>query len=79
MADFSEEHVGKRVVAQSGAELGTVADVRDGDLYVEVVSELNADDAISELGWDGMVNQGTHRLPDQYVSNITDSAIRLRV
>lgn len=79
MADFSEEHVGKRVLAQSGAELGTVAEVRDGDLYVEVVSELNADDAISQLGWDGAVNQDTHHLPDQYVSNVTDSTIRLRV
>jgi hypothetical protein len=78
MADFSDDHVDRRVVAQSGAELGTVEDVRDGDLHVAVEPDADAD-AISELGWDTTVNQDVHRLPDQYVSNVTENAVRLRV
>ena len=78
MADFSDDHVGKRVAAQSGAEIGTVDNVRDGDLFVAV--EPDADrETVSNLGWDGPVNQDAHRLPDEYVSNVSDSTVRLRV
>lgn len=78
MADFSDDHVGKRVVAQSGAEVGTVDHVRDGDLFVAV--EPDADrEVVSNLGWDGPVNQDSERLSDEYVSNVTENAIRLRV
>ncbi|WP_435175423.1 hypothetical protein [Halorussus sp. AFM4] len=78
MADYSEDHIGKRVVAQSGVEMGTVEDVRDGDLYVSVEPDAD-DEAASELGWDGPVSQDVHHLRDQYVSNITETTIRLRV
>ncbi|NHN59593.1 MULTISPECIES: hypothetical protein [Halorussus] len=78
MADYSEDHIGKRVVAQSGVEIGTVEDVRDGDMYVSVEPDAD-DEAVAGLGWDGPVSQDVHRLPDRYVSNLTDSTVRLRV
>jgi hypothetical protein len=82
MADYSDEHAGKRVVAASGVEIGSVEEVRDGDLYVAVEpadDEVADNEAVAELGWDGPVTQDLHRLPDRYVSNITDNTIRLRV
>ena len=78
MADYSEDHIGKRVVAQSGVEMGTVEDVRNGDMYVSVEPDAD-DEAVTELGWDGPVSQDVHHLPDQYVSNITENTVRLRV
>lgn len=78
MADFSEEHTGKRVVSQSGVEIGTVEDVRDGDLYVNVTTDAT-NETVDDLGWDGPVNHDLHHLRKQYVSNITDETIRLRV
>ncbi|WP_137285062.1 hypothetical protein [Halorussus salinisoli] len=78
MADYLDDQIGKRVVAQSGVEIGSVEEVRNGDLYVGVEPDAD-DDAVSELGWDGPVTQDVHRLPDEYVSNLTESTIRLRV
>ena len=78
MADYSEKHVGKRVVSQSGGTVGTVDDVRDGDLYVTVDADADAE-TLSELRWDGPVHQDTERLADEFVSNITDETVRLRV
>lgn len=78
MADFSEEHTGKRVVSQSGVEIGTVEDVRNGDLYVNVTTDAT-NETVDDLGWDGPVSQDLHHLRQQYVSNITDETIRLRV
>ena len=78
MADFSEDQIGKRVVAQNGTEIGTVEDVRDGDLYVNVTVE-DVNETLSELNWDGPVSQDVQHLQDQYVSNVTENAIRLRV
>jgi len=78
MAEFSDDHVGKRVVAQNGTRLGTVEDVRDGDLRVAVDPDADRD-AVSRLGWDGQVNQDVHRLEDRYVSNVTGETIRVRV
>ena len=78
VAQYTERHVGKRVVDQRGVEVGTVEDVRDGDLYVDVGGDADPE-TLSELNWDGVVNQAVHRLPDQYVSNIGDSIVRLNV
>ena len=78
MADYTDDQLGKRVVAQSGVEIGSVEEVRDGDMYVAVESDTD-DDAVSQLGWDGTVNQDVHRLSDEYVSNLTENTVRLRV
>lgn len=78
VAQFTEKHVGKRVVDQNGLSVGTVSDVRNGTLYVEVGPDADPD-TLSELGWDGTVNRQVHELPDPYVSNITDDTVRLNV
>lgn len=78
MAEFSEDHVGKRVVARSGTEVGTVEDVRDGDLLVAVEPDAERE-TVSDLGWDGQANQDRRRLSDEYVSDITENTVRLRV
>lgn len=78
MADFSDDHVGKRVVAQNGVEIGTVDHVSGGDLFVAVEPDAERE-TLSDLGWDGPVNQDSRRLSDEYVSNITENAVRLRV
>lgn len=78
MAEFTDDHLGKRVVAQKGTEVGTVSDVRDGSLYVEVGPDADPE-TLDDLGWKGVVAQEVHRLKDRYVSNITDDVVRLRV
>ena len=78
MADFSEDHIGKRVVDQSGVEIGTVEHVRNGDLYVNVTAE-DVNETVNELGWEGPVEQDVQHLQDEYVSNITENTVRLRV
>lgn len=78
MADFSEEHRGKRVVAQNGTTVGEVTAVDDGDLVVTVDGEADRD-VIDALDWDGPVNQETHTLNDRHVSNVGEKRIRLRV
>jgi len=78
VAQYTDKHLGKRVVDQNGVEVGTVNDVRNGDLYVEVGPDADSE-TLSDLNWDGTVNQEVHRLRDQYVSNITDTTVRLNV
>jgi hypothetical protein len=77
-SDFSDEQVGKRVVAADGTTLGVVKEVRNGTLYVEVGGDPNPD-TIDELGWGGVVNQSVHELRRQFIATITDSAVRLSV
>lgn len=77
-AEFSEDQIGKRVVDQAGVEVGTVSDVRDGDLYVEVAADADRE-TLSNLRWDGAVNQEVHHLRSRFVSNVGDDVIRLRV
>jgi len=78
VAQFSDKHIGKKVVDQNGVEVGTVNDVQNGDLYVEVGPDADAE-TLSELKWDGTVNRQVHHLRDRYVSNITDATVRLNV
>lgn len=78
MVEFTEEQIGKRVVAQSGNEIGTVAGVDDDALRVEIGPDAD-DDVLAQLGWDGVVSQRVHDLERRYVSNVGDDVIRLRV
>ena len=50
-AQFTEQHVGKRVVDQNGVPVGTVSDVRNGTLYVEVGPMDNLGDAERGAGF----------------------------
>lgn len=77
-AEFTEDQIGKRVVDQAGVEVGTVSDVRDGDLYVEVAADADRE-TLSNLRWDGTVNRDVYHLESEFVSNVRDDAIRLRV
>lgn len=78
MAAFSQDDVGKRVVAQSGATVGEVAEVRGGTAWVELAPDPD-DDAVSQLRWEGTVNQNRHELEDRFVTRVTEDAVRLRV
>jgi hypothetical protein len=78
VAQFTDKHLGKQVVDQDGVAVGTVDEVRNGDLYVEVGPDADSE-TLSNLHWDGTVNQQVHHLPDQYVSTITDTTVRLNV
>lgn len=78
-SDFDEhEHVDKRVVAQDGHTVGSVAEVRDGSLHVAVDPDADRE-TLDELGWDSAVNREVHELDDRHVSRITDETVRLRV
>jgi len=35
-------------------------------------------DAVAQVGWDGTVSRDVRRLPDRYVSNVTDATVRRR-
>lgn len=78
MADFSDEQLGKRVVAQNGTTIGEVTDVRNGSLHVTVDGDADRD-VIDELNWDGVVDQSTHELNDRHVTTVREDAIRLGV
>ena len=78
MGPEASEHVGKRVVAQNGTEVGTVREERDGTLYVAVGPDADTD-VVDELGWGGVVHQRTHELDNRFISTITDETVRLRV
>lgn len=77
-ADFTDEEAGKRVVAQDGSEVGTVEEVRDGELYVGVGPDANGE-TLDQLGWGGVVEQEVHQLRQRFVSNVSERTIRLRV
>lgn len=78
VAEFTEEQIGKRVVDQDGVEVGTVTEVRDGSLYVEVAPDADRE-TLSNLRWDGTVNRDVHHLQSEFVSNVREETIRLRV
>ena len=78
MADFTEEQIGKRVVAQNGTVVGEVTDVRDGSLKVTLDADADSD-VVDTLNWDGVVDQQTHDLTDRRISTIREDTIRLRV
>ncbi|WP_123535577.1 hypothetical protein [Halosimplex salinum] len=78
MAEYTDEQVGKRVVAQSGEEIGEVVAIDEGSLVVEV-QVGDGHDVVDHLGWDSGANQERHTLDDRYVSTIRENAVRLRV
>ncbi|WP_129113085.1 hypothetical protein [Halegenticoccus tardaugens] len=77
-AEFTDAQTGKRVLDRRGGEVGTVNDVRNGELYVEVGPGVD-EETLDELGWGGPVHRGVHRLEARFVTETTDEAVRLRV
>lgn len=78
MPAFSSDDVGKRVVAQSGATVGEVVEVRDGSAWVEPAPDLDRD-VESHLKWDRIRNQEKHELETEFVSRVSDNVVRLRI
>ncbi|MFB6178952.1 MAG: hypothetical protein ABEI77_04430 [Halorientalis sp.] len=78
MPEFTDEQLGKRVVAQNGSTIGKVTDVRHGDLWVTIDADADRD-VLDELHWTGVVNQETERLNHRYISTIREQIIRLGV
>lgn len=76
--NFTDEQVEKRVVDQKGVEVGAVAYVRDGDLYVEVGPKAD-NETLEELRWDGMVHQDAQKLHHEHIGDVGESVIRLNV
>lgn len=78
MPDFTDKQLGKRVVAQDGATVGEVTEVRDGTLWVTVAEDADRD-VLDELRWTGVVNRETERLNQRFISSLREDTIRLRV
>ncbi|MGM0591136.1 MAG: hypothetical protein ACQETI_05800 [Halobacteriota archaeon] len=78
VAAFTDRQIGKRVVAQNGVEIGEVADVRNGSLYVSIGPDVDRD-VTSELRWGGAVNQSMNKLQDTFIADITEDVVRLNV
>ena len=78
MPAFTQEDVGKRVVAQSGGPVGEVVEIRDGTAWVEPDPDLDPE-IESHLRWDGIVNREQHELDDEFVSTVGEETVRLRV
>ncbi|WP_227353788.1 hypothetical protein [Haladaptatus salinisoli] len=77
-SNFTDEQVGKRVVAADGTEVGVVDEVRNGSLYVEVGPDADPG-TLDELRWDGVVHQSTHELQRQFVADVREDVVRLSV
>jgi len=77
-AEFTDKHVGKRVVAADGTEIGTVDHVDHGSMYVEVAAGADRD-TLEDLRWTGTVNREVYHLNDNFVANITEDTVRLNV
>ena len=72
---FSERDEGKRVVDARGEQIGIVADVRSGMVYIDSDPSLT-DTVKSKLGWNE-ADEETYPLDTSTVETITDDEIRL--
>lgn len=76
--NVTDDDVGKRIVSGSGDEVGRVAEVDVGFLYVDPDPGL-ADKIRATLGWREKHEEGTYRLESNQIDTITDDEIRLRI
>jgi hypothetical protein len=74
---FSGDDVGKSVVNDEGAEVGTISTVNDGTAYVELTPGTVTKDTAA-LGWDDIDDEYGYPLQKQAVESVTDDQIRLR-
>lgn len=75
MKSVSEDDEGKTVVDASGEEVGTVADVRPGTVYVEPTSSLT-DEIAAKLGM-GDSDEDMYRLDAESIETVTEDEVRL--
>lgn len=73
---ITDDDEGKRVVDESGDQVGIVSDVQHGTAHVDPDPGIT-DKVKSKLGW-GDRDEDTYPLQDEMVSSVTDDEIRLQ-
>jgi len=73
---ITEDDEGKKVVDESGDEVGIVSDVDHGTAHIDPNPGIT-DKVKSKLGW-GDRDEDTYPLQEEMVSSITDDEIRLQ-
>lgn len=71
----SDSDEGKKVVNQSGEEIGRIAKVENGRAYVDPDPSVT-DAVMSKLGW-GSRDEGTYLLEENTIETISDDEVRL--
>jgi hypothetical protein len=72
---ITEDDEGKKVVDESGDEVGIVSDVDHGTAHIDPNPGIT-DKVKSKLGW-GDRDEDTYPLQEEMISSITDDEIRL--
>ncbi len=72
---ITDDDEGKKVVDESGEEVGIVSDVQHGTAHVDPDPSIT-DKAKSKLGW-GDRNEDTYPLQSKMIASVTDDEIRL--
>jgi hypothetical protein len=72
--DASDE--GKKVIDETGDQIGIVAEVEGGTAYVDPDPSM-ADKIMAKLGWDD-ADEDTYSLSSSAISEITSDEIHLR-
>lgn len=73
---LTEADEGKRLVTESGDEVGRITEVRGGTAYVDPDPGM-FDSIKSKLGW-GDVDEDTYPISGDDVAEVTDDRVRLR-
>ncbi|MCO8243950.1 MULTISPECIES: PRC-barrel domain containing protein [unclassified Haladaptatus] len=73
---ITDDDEGKKVVDNSGDQVGIVSDVQHGTAHVDPDPGIT-DKVKSKLGW-GDRDEDTYPLQDEMVSSVTDDEIRLQ-
>ena len=74
--ELTDADEGKRLVTQSGDEVGLITEVRGGTAYVD--PDPGTFDSIkSKLGW-ADVDEDTYPISGDDVAEVTDDRVRLR-
>ncbi|EFW90284.1 hypothetical protein ZOD2009_19543 [Haladaptatus paucihalophilus DX253] len=75
VTEITDDDEGKKVVDESGDEVGIVADVQHGTAHVDPNPGVT-DKVKSKLGW-GDRDEDTYPLQEEMVSSVTDDEIRV--
>jgi hypothetical protein len=72
---ITDDDEGKKVVDESGDEVGIVSDVQHGTAHIDPNPGIT-DKVKSKLGW-GDRDEDTYPLQEEMISSVTDDEIRL--
>lgn len=73
---ITEDDEGKKVVDESGDEVGIVSNVNHGTAHIDPNPGIT-DKVKSKLGW-GDRDEDTYPLQEEMISSVTDDEIRLQ-